>query len=150
MDWIFVFIILLALVIYFLDAWHKNVKNGETVESFTNNFNNRSYKYNFNRMSGKVAGGYSGLTNIYNKSPYFKNFSKFGSTPPLPSCNITKLSTDCTNYDEDTSLDKFMPVCQKSTSVYPYGDGDFKIPLFAMGRTIGRPRECRLMYEPKK
>jgi len=77
--------------------------------------------------------------------------SKYGFLPPNPRCNITLLGENCTNLPEQQS-DKYQSVCQKSINLYPGGNGftDVNIPLYVMGRSTSRVRQCRNIYNPQK
>jgi len=77
--------------------------------------------------------------------------SKYGFLPPNPRCNITLLGENCTNIPEDIS-DKNQSVCQKSINMYPVGNGftDINVPLYVMGRSTSRVRQCRNIYNPQK
>lgn len=130
MDWVFIFIILITIIILFLDCWHR-----KPIEKFTS------------KISGEND-GFKGLTNLDFTYHPLKNSGIFGSTPPIPNCNITKLGGNCTNYPYSTALDKYLPVCQKSENLYPYGNDNFKTPLFVMSKQTGRTRQCKNLYNP--
>ena len=142
MDWLFLIILVLAIIIYFLDLMHKRQEqNKENFVSFPNN------GVNYGGTTGKVA-GYIGTTNFRKSKPDFQNFGIFGETPPIPGCNITVLGEKCTNYPYDTSQDNYQSVCQKSIRVFPYGQNNLKHKLNVMGRAIGRTRQCRNLHTP--
>ena len=139
MDLIFIFIILIAIIVLFLDCWHMKPN---PIENFTSRISNT-----MSNLSGNVA-GFKGLTNTTISPNQLKNAGIYGSTPPMPDCNITELGGNCTNYPYSTALDKYQPVCQRSTSIYPYGDANFKIPLYVMAKQIGRTRQCKNLFDP--
>jgi hypothetical protein len=75
--------------------------------------------------------------------------SRYGVLPPNPRCNITLLGEGCTNIPEEPS-EKYQSVCQKSINTYPPGQGftDVNIPIYVMGRSTSRVRQCRNIISP--
>jgi hypothetical protein len=75
--------------------------------------------------------------------------SRYGVLPPNPRCNITLLGEGCTNIPEEPS-EKYQSVCQKSINTYPPGQGftDINIPIYVMGRSTSRVRQCRNIISP--
>ena len=145
MDFVYVLIFLVAILVFYFDACSSKKK--VPTENFTNFPNNG---VNYGGTTHQPAGGYKGTTNFGKRNPSFQNFGKFGETPPRPRTNITMLGENCTNYPYDSTQDKWQTVCQQTYDVYPYGTQDFTIPLYVMGRAIGRTRQPRLMYNPDK
>lgn len=161
MDRVYYWIIFVGFLLLVLDQYNKDskkMKEGFEVEAVGEGYYpGHVLKSN---VSGVPSGGYIGTTN-YNvgvgtrarNSKRVNNYMKFGATPPRPRCNITLLGGNCRNYDYDTSQDKNESVCQQSVNTYPYDvapyrESDFRFPLYVMGKTIGRTRECKQLYSP--
>jgi len=128
-DWIYVLIICMALVLFIIE------RNGyQKVEKF-------GMKPPSCNPDVKTS------PEIWDKN----GPSKYGFLPPNPRCNITLLGENCTNIPEDIS-DKQQSVCQKSINMYPGGNGftDINVPLYVMGRSTSRVRQCRNIYNPQK
>lgn len=128
-DWIYVLIICMALVLFIIER-----SGYQKVEKF-------------GMKPPTCAPDVRTSSEIWEKN----GPSKYGFLPPNPRCNITLLGENCTNIPEDIS-DKQQSVCQKSINMYPGGNGftDINVPLYVMGRSTSRVRQCRNIYNPQK
>ena len=123
-DWIYVLIICMALVLFVIE------REGKKKENFANPSCTPDVK-----TSAEIWG---------KNGP-----SRYGLLPPNPRCNITLLGEGCTNIPEEPS-EKYQSVCQKSINTYPPGQGftDINIPIYVMGRSTSRVRQCRNIISP--
>lgn len=123
-DWIYILIIFMALALFYIER-KCNAKN-KGVEKFIG-------------CEPKVE-TISKLTSGY---------SKFGEVPLQPRCNITLLGENCSNIpDNSDNIGNNQSVCQKSIFTYPIGTKNLKVPLYVMGRSTSRVRQCRNIYNP--
>ena len=124
-DWIYVLIICMALVLFVIE------RNG----------NQKVEKFGMPNCAPDVKTS----SEILEKN----GPSKYGAMPPNPRCNITLLGEGCSNIPEEPS-DKHQSVCQKSINMYPAGNGftDVNIPIYVMGRSTSRVRQCRNILSP--
>jgi hypothetical protein len=126
-DWIYVLIICMALVLFVIERdGHKKIESFATPACSPNV-----------KTSAEIWG---------KNGP-----SRYGLLPPNPRCNITLLGENCSNIPEQPS-EKNQSVCQKSINTYPPGQGftDINIPLYVMGRSTSRVRQCRNIITPIK
>lgn len=147
MDYTYLIIFFIALILYFLDRLHKSPLVKENYE----NFPSIKYGVNYGATSPEPLAS-QGLTNIkIPGQPKWKTgFRKFTPTPPNPRCSVTVLGENCSNYPQDTTNNQHQSICQKSYGDYPTGLQDFKAPLFVMGKSLTRSRICRPIYNPPK
>ena len=126
-DWIYILIICMALVLFIIErGGNKKIESFSTPACYPN---------------VKTS------TKIWEKN----GPSKYGLLPPNPRCNITLMGENCSNITEQPS-EKYQSVCQKSINTYPPGQGftDINIPLYVMGRSTSRVRQCRNIITPIK
>ena len=77
------------------------------------------------------------------KPTNYGNFGTEGFYPPKMRCYDQQLDFNCSNYVYNSN-DKHMNVCksQKNTTI-PYLPDNTYIPSHVLGRSAGRPRQCR-------
>jgi len=143
MDWFYFIIFGVALVLYYLDKMHK------TKEDFFADFPPKSLGVDYAAPSPEPVASMR-LTNIkFPGVPKSKSgFSKFGATPPQSRCNITAIGGNCSNYPYNDNTGTYQQLCQQSYNTYPNGDQGFRAPLYVLGRSVSRVRQCSDIYDP--
>ena len=146
MDLFYLIIIIVALAVFFLDRSHSIIAppTESKKEDFTD-FPSESLGVDYSAPSPDPEAS-QGATNIkFGGVPKWSSgFSKFGPTPPNPRCNITVMGGNCSNYNYDTTTNKFQSVCQKSVNTYP----NKLFPEYVMGRSVSRVRQCNDLISP--
>ncbi len=146
MDWFYLIIFVVALVVYYLDAMHRKKEKEHFSEA---EFPPKKLGVDFSAPSPDPSAS-MGMTNI--KFPGIPKArtrpTKFGPVPPQMRCNVTVLGENCSNYPQEDSLSHFGQVCQKSFGTYPVGDLGFRSPLYVMGNSLSRVRQCNNIYDP--
>jgi hypothetical protein len=146
MDLFYLIIIIVALAVFFLDRSHSIIAppTESKKEDFTD-FPSESLGVDYSAPSPDPEAS-QGATNIkFGGVPKWSSgFSKFGETPPNPRCNITVMGGNCSNYNYDTTTNKFQSVCQKSVNTYP----NKLFPEYVMGRSLSRVRQCNDLISP--
>ena len=149
MDLFYLIIIIVALAVFFLDRSHSIITPSLPTtptkkEDFTN-FPSKSLGVDYSAPSPDPEAS-QGATNIkFHGTPRWSSaFSKFGATPPNPRCNITVMGENCSNYNYDTTTNKFQSICQKSVNTYP----NKLFPDYVMGRSLARVRQCNNLISP--
>lgn len=146
MDLFYLIIIIVALAVFFLDRSHSIIAPPieSKKEDFTD-FPSESLGVDYAAPSSEPEAS-MGATNIkFPGTPRWSSaFSKFGPTPPNPRCNITVMGENCSNYDYDTTTNKFQSICQKSVNTYP----NKLFPDYVMGRSLARVRQCNNLISP--
>jgi hypothetical protein len=146
MDLFYLIIIIVALAVFFLDRSHSIIAlpTESKKEDFTD-FPSESLGVDYSAPSPDPEAS-QGATNIkFGGVPKWSSgFSKFGATPPNPRCNITVMGGNCSNYNYDTTTNKFQSVCQKSVNTYP----NKLFPEYVMGRSVSRVRQCNDLISP--
>ena len=146
MDLFYLIIIIVALAVFFLDRSHSIIAPPtETKKEDFTDFPSESLGVDYSAPSSEPEASL-GATNIkFGGTPRWSSaFSKFGPTPPNPRCNITVMGENCSNYDYDTTMNKFQSVCQKSVNTYP----NKLFPDYVMGRSLARVRQCNNLISP--
>lgn len=146
MDWFYLIIFGIALVVYFLDKMH--IEN--TQENFSeSDFPQKNLGVDFSAPSPEPSAS-MGITNI--KLPgtpkWESRFKRFGPTPPQRRCNVTVLGENCSNYPYNDNTGKYQQICQTSYNTYPAGTQGFRAPLYVMGRSLSRVDQCNNLYDP--
>ena len=136
-DWIYVFIIIIALAIFFMNLMNRP-------EGFTN-FPPKYLGVNYGAPSPQQFASNGTMPAGFSK--WKSGYSRFGATPPRPRCNVTVMGEQCNNLPTD-NLGNNQTVCQSSYNTYPTGNRGFKYPLYVMGKALGRVRQCRNLYNP--
>ena len=146
MELFYLIIIIVALAVFFLDRSHSIIAppTESKKEDFTD-FPSESLGVDYSAPSPDPEAS-QGATNIkFGGVPKWSSgFSKFGPTPPNPRCNITVMGGNCSNYNYDTTTNKFQSVCQKSVNTYP----NKLFPEYVMGRSVSRVRQCNDLISP--
>lgn len=159
MDYTYFIIILIAIILFFLDKYHKIPNITEKFNDLFSAFPPKKLGVDFNAPSPDQFGAL-GMTNIKIPGvPRWKSTmspTTFGAIPYQPRCNVTVIGENCSNFPQpDGSTNNLQPICQQSYntypqySFYPNGNYDFKAPIYVMGRSLSRVRQCRDIYNPK-
>ena len=137
-DWIYVFIIIIALAIFFMNLMNRQ-------ETFVD-FPSKTLGVDYGSTSPQQFASNGTMPAGFSK--WKSGYSRFGPTPPRPRCNVTVLGEQCNNLPQ-TDLGNNQTVCQASYNTYPTGNKGFQYPLYVMGKALGRVRQCRNLYNPK-
>jgi len=117
MDYSYLIIIFIAILLFFLDKYHKIPLMAEKFSNFLTDFPPKKLGVDFEAPSSPQVGSL-GLTNI--KIPGVPRSrstlipSTFGTVPYQPRCNVTVIGESCTNLPTDNSTNNFQPICQQT------------------------------------
>jgi len=139
-DWMIIVIFIIALALFWIERSCRPQKQ----ENFTQ-FPSKTLGVNYGATSPQQFGSQGMMPAGF--SNWNSGYSKFGATPPRPRCNVTVLGENCSNLSSDNNS-THQSVCQSSYNTYPTGNRGFNYPLYVMGKSLGRVRQCRNMYNP--
>ena len=141
-DWMIIVILIIALALFWIERCNRPQQQ---TEQFTD-FPSKTLGVDYGATSPQQFGAQGMMPAGFSK--WQSGYSKFGPTPPRPRCNVTVMGENCSNLPDSDNNSPHQSVCTSSYNTYPTGNRGFNYPLFVMGKSLGRVRQCRNMYDP--